>query len=123
MLLRQRLQERKRLLQLSRIAFDRLELFRLELENVEQLLDLDLLCEGNATELLDVTLASKVHITSRSRRAIERKHFRLDDARRERAAPNEPAALDEQRELARRELHALAVVPEQRSESTASSRF
>ncbi len=63
LLLRQRLDERERLLQLGGISLERLELVALALEHAEQLLDLHLLHERDPTELLDVALASDVHKT------------------------------------------------------------
>ena len=80
MLLSQRLDERERLLQLSRIALERLELLALRLQHAKELLDLDLLSECDAPELLDISLASQIHTSFRSHRAIESKCFRLDDA-------------------------------------------
>jgi hypothetical protein len=118
-LLRQRLNERQRLLQLGGITFERLELLALGLEHAQQLLDLNLLRERDAPKLLDVPLALQVHASSRSYCALERKGFWLDDAWRQRASTDELAAFDEQRELARGELHALAVVAEQRREASA----
>src|ERR1700755_404317 len=112
------LDERERLLKLRRIPFERLQLFTLGLKYPQQLLDLNLLRERDSPKLLDVALASKIHPTSRSYAEIERKNFRLDDAGRKRESPDELAAFDEERQLARRELHTLAVVSEQRREAT-----
>jgi hypothetical protein len=66
LLLRQRLDQRERLLQLLGVALEGLELIALALQDSEQLLDLNLLCESDAAEVLNVRLASNVHAVSRS---------------------------------------------------------
>jgi hypothetical protein len=64
--LRQRFDQRERLLELRRITLERLELLAFRLQHSEELLDLNLLCDGDAAQLLDVSLASQIHALSRS---------------------------------------------------------
>ena len=59
--LRQRLDQGERLLQLIGRALERLELAALASENAQQLFNLQLLCESDSAELLDICLAPHVH--------------------------------------------------------------
>jgi hypothetical protein len=59
-LLRQRLDERQLLLKLVLVSFELRQLVRLRLKDLQQLLDLNLLRERDATKLLDIFLASQV---------------------------------------------------------------
>jgi hypothetical protein len=65
------------LLELFGVAFQRLELLALALQNAKELFDLNLLRERDAAEMLDVRLTSQVHSASGSCRSVERKRFRL----------------------------------------------
>src|SRR5690606_39095271 len=58
-------QQPDRLLKLALAALERLELLALTGENAKQLVDLHLLSEGNAAQLLDVVLASRIHDTNK----------------------------------------------------------
>src|SRR5688572_1464104 len=76
----QGLDQRQRLLQFGRVALECLKLLALGAQHAQQLLDLDLLRDRDAAQVLDVLLAPQVHAFSRSYGAIESKNFRLDDA-------------------------------------------
>src|SRR5262249_29074565 len=70
-LARELLDETELLLELLLVALQRAELGRLRLEHAKELLDLNLLREGDAAKLLDVALSPKVHaITLRSIAAL-----------------------------------------------------
>ena len=56
------IEQRERLLQLEGIAFQRLELFALGAEHTKQLLNLSLLRQSDATELLDVLFVAQIHV-------------------------------------------------------------
>ena len=93
------------------------QLVALRAKNLEELLDLNLLRERDATKLLDVLLTPQIHVAhfkidgaavDRDARLFSisaREWCRHDGDRRELAMSDELAALDEQRELARGQPH------------------
>jgi hypothetical protein len=119
------LDERELLLQLRAVSFDRAR------QHAEQLLDLDLLRERDATKLLDVFLAPQIHEHQAKfhravvdpRRALlfflsgERRGH--DDRGGQRAMADELAALDKERELGRGHAHHVAIRFPRRCKSAA----
>jgi len=96
----------ERLLELVLAPLERLELGALPRQRLHELADLRMLREGDAAQMLDVLLSLQLvlaHASYSSHRAIDDKRFRDDDLWRQRAPPDQFAALDEQRQFARRQ--------------------
>src|SRR5690606_32778214 len=121
-LARELLDEREGRLQIAGAAAQRPDLAAPARQRRRQLLVCRLQRERNAPELLDVLLALDVgrrHSLFRSHLAIRNKWRGRHRDRRERAAPDEVAALDEERQLARGQAHRRRVLAPQRGEPAA----
>src|SRR5262249_31313960 len=111
--------ERKRTLELGRVALEGFELLALASKRVGEVLVGDLEGEGDTSQLLDVLLALEIHALLRSHSRRRNKGFGDDLRRRQLSSPHDRTALDEARQHARGEPHRRAVVAPQLGEPSA----